>query len=110
MNSTAFCNGCKRSFSSLEKLVRHCKKQKCGTSQAVGVPSINDRTQTDQPSLQSTARSVDQHAEQPVDQPVASNISSPMADPSPIEEDLEPLAGIVAYILTLMYSLCLLIF
>lgn len=89
MNSTVFCNGCKRSFSSLQKLVKHCKKQKCGTNN-------DDRTQVDHPNIQSTTQVVEQTVEQPAVQPIVSNISSPMAGISPIEEDVEPLAGTVA--------------
>ena len=96
MNSTAFCNGCKRSFSSLQKLVRHCNKQKCGTNPSVEVNNNDDRTQVIQTPSQTTTQAVEQPVEQSAVQPIASNISSPMAGTSPMEKVVEPLACTVA--------------
>ena len=101
MNSTAICNVCKRSFSSVQKLVRHSKKQKCSTNQAVEIVSNKDGTQANQ----SVVSSISQHAETPAVQhaiqyreksavqPTDSNIDSPIADPSPMEEDVEQPTG-----------------
>ncbi|OBZ80160.1 hypothetical protein A0J61_11791, partial [Choanephora cucurbitarum] len=84
MNSTAYCNGCKRSFSSPQNLKNIARNKSVFTTSTTQVVEQSVEQSVEQP--------VEQTVEQPAVQPIVSNISSPMAGISPIEEDVEPLA------------------